>query len=125
MDDILYLAGHIPIDENGRPVYTGKVGREIDLDSAYQAARLVGVNLLGTLKDNIGSLDKVRRIAKVTGMVNVAEGFSEIPQVINGFSDLMGEVFGDDVGRHARAAVGVAELPLSVPVEIEMVVHTN
>ena len=84
----------------------------------------MGVNLLGTARSVLGSLDKVKRIVKVLGMVNSAEGFGEQPKVINGFSDLMVEIFGDQ-GRHARSAVGMAELPSGIPVEIEMILEVE
>lgn len=123
MGNALFLAGHIPIDAEGKPSFRGKVGREISAEEGYQAARLVGINLLGTTHAALGGLEGVRRVVKAFGMVNAAPGFVEIPKVVNGFSDLMVEVFGPDVGRHARSAVGVAELPLDVPVEIEMIVE--
>ncbi len=90
----------------------------------YKVAREVGINLLGTAKALLGSLDKVRRVVKVLGMVNSAEGFGDQPKVINGFSDLMVEVFGEN-GRHARSAVGMAELPSGIPVEIEMILEVE
>lgn len=125
MGEALYLAGHIPVREDGTPAFQGKLGRELTVDDGYQAARLVGLNLLGTVRAAAGSLDRVRRIVKVLGMVSSAEGFTDQPKVINGFSDLMVEVFGGQVGRHARSAFGVAELPLGVPVEVEMVVAVD
>ena len=89
---------------------------------AYQAARLVGINMLATLKEHIGDLDRVQRVVKVLGMVNAEPGFENHPAVINGFSDLMVEVFGD-TGRAARSAVGMGSLPMNIPVEVEMIVE--
>jgi enamine deaminase RidA (YjgF/YER057c/UK114 family) len=108
----------------GKPSARGKVGRDLSTEDGYKVAREVGVNLLGTARALLGSLDKVKRIVKVLGMVNSAEGFGEQPKVINGFSDLMVEVFGEQ-GRHARSAVGMAELPSGIPVEIEMILEVE
>lgn len=121
---LLFVAGHGPArDRTGvRPI--GKVGRDLTIEEGYQAARLAGLAILATLKAELGSLDRVRQIVKVLGMVNCAPGFDQTPQVINGFSDLFVEVFGEP-GRHARAAVGMAELPSSIPVEIEIVVEVE
>jgi enamine deaminase RidA (YjgF/YER057c/UK114 family) len=109
---------------DGVPAVRGKVGRDLSLEDGYKAAREVGVNLLGTARTLLGSLDKVKRVVKVLGMVNSAEGFGDQPKVINGFSDLMVEVFGES-GRHARSAVGMAELPMGIPVEIEMILEVE
>jgi enamine deaminase RidA (YjgF/YER057c/UK114 family) len=121
----LYVAGHGPAaDANGtRP--RGKVGGDLSLDEGYQAARLVGVNLLASVRAELGSLDRVKQIVKVLGMVNCAPGFDQTPRVINGCSDLFVEVFGEEAGRHARSAVGMAELPNTIPVEIEMIVEVE
>ena len=102
----------------------GKVGRDLGTDDACQVARGVGLNLLASTRSVLGSLDRVRRVVKVLGMVNSAPGFGDQPKVINGFSDLMVEVFGDN-GRHARSAVGMAELPSNIPVEIEMILEVE
>ena len=99
------------------------VGTDLSLEQGYQAARATGLNLLSTVRATLGTLDKVRRIVKVLGMVNSAPGFTDQPKVINGFSDLMVEVFGEAIGKHARSAVGMAELPFNIPVEIEMIVE--
>jgi len=103
----------------------GKVGRELSTEQGYQVAREVGLNLLATTRASLGSLDKVKRVVKVLGMVNSADGFGDQPKVINGFSDLMVEVFGEAIGKHARSAVGMAELPMGIPVEIEMVLEVE
>jgi enamine deaminase RidA (YjgF/YER057c/UK114 family) len=122
--NLLFLSGHGPMRVDGQPATRGKVGRDLSTEDGYKVAREVGVNLLGTARTLLGSLDKVKRIVKVLGMVNSAEGFGDQPKVINGFSDLMVEVFGDN-GRHARSAVGMAELPSGIPVEIEMILEVE
>ncbi|MDP2627114.1 MAG: RidA family protein [Candidatus Rokubacteria bacterium] len=122
--NLLYLSGHGPVRVDGQPTARGKVGRDLSTEEAYKVAREVGINLLGSARVILGSLDKVKRIVKVLGMVNSADGFGEQPKVINGFSDLMVEVFGEN-GRHARSAVGMAELPMGIPVEIEMILEVE
>ena len=122
--NLLFLSGHGPIHAEGKTRPKGKVGRDISPEEGYQIAREVGINLLGSARSLLGSLDKVKRVVKVLGMVNSAEGFGEQPKVINGFSDLMVEVFGDS-GRHARSAVGMGELPFGIPVEIEMILEVE
>lgn len=123
--NLLFVSGHGPArDQNGkRP--TGKVGRDLTLDEGYEAARLVGLNVLATLRAQLGSLDRVKQVVKVLGMVNCAPGFNQTPRVINGFSDLIVQVFGEEAGRHARSAVGMAELPNDIPVEVEMIVEVE
>ena len=122
--NLLFLSGHGPGRADGAPSARGKVGRDLSLEDGYKTAREVGINLLGTARALLGSLDKVKRVVKVLGMVNSAEGFGDQPKVINGFSDLMVEVFGEN-GRHARSAVGMAELPMGIPVEIEMILEVE
>ena len=119
--NLLFLSGSGPDQATPR----GKVGKDLTLEQGYQAARSVGLNLLATARANLGSLDKVKRIVKVLGMVNSAPGFTDQPKVINGFSDLMVEVFGEAIGKHARSAVGMAELPFNIPVEIEMILEVE
>jgi enamine deaminase RidA (YjgF/YER057c/UK114 family) len=121
--NLVFLAGHGPALPWGKGA-TGKVGKDLTVAEAAVAARNVGLNLLASLKAEIGDLRKVKRIVKVLGMVNSAPGFGEQPEVMNGFSDLMVSVFGDR-GRHARSAVGMAELPRGLAVEIEMVVEVE
>jgi enamine deaminase RidA (YjgF/YER057c/UK114 family) len=123
--NLLFLSGHGPMRVDGKPSATGKVGRDLTIEQGYQAAREVGLNLLATTRATLGSLDRVKRVVKVLGMVNCAEGFGDQPRVINGFSDLMVEVFGEDIGKHARSAVGMAGLPVGIPVEIEMVLEVE
>lgn len=119
--NLLFLSGHGPVRE-ATATARGKLGRDLSTDEGYKVARDVGINLLGSARHILGSLDKVKRVVKVLGMVNSADDFGEQPKVINGFSDLMVEVFGDD-GRHARSAVGMAALPMGIPVEIEMILE--
>jgi enamine deaminase RidA (YjgF/YER057c/UK114 family) len=119
--NLLFTSGHGPL-KDGRVAFQGKVGRELTVEQGQEAARLTGLNLLATLRDALGSLDRVRRVVKVLGMVQCADDFTDQPRVINGFSDLMVEVFGD-AGRHARSAVGMGSLPFGIPVEIEMIVE--
>jgi len=118
---LLYLAGHGPLGDDGRPISRGKLGRDLTVEEGYEAARQTALNSLVTLRAELGSLDRVRRIVKVLGMVNADPDFQKTPQVINGFSDLMVEVFGESVGKHARSAVGMATLPNAIPVEIESI----
>lgn len=119
--NIVYLSGKGPRKANGKFI-TGKVGQDITISEAQFAARLTGISLLAALKEEIGNLDKVKRIVKVLGMVNCASDFTDQPKVINGFSDLMVEVFGEK-GKHARSAVGMNSLPFNIAVEIEMIVE--
>ena len=119
---LLFTAGQLPFKEGGL-LYTGKVGREVSVEDAKEAARRCTLNALAAVKSEVG-LENVRRIAKVTGYVASAEGFTGQPEVMNGASDLIGDLFGDS-GLHARTAVGVAELPLNAPVEVELVVELD
>lgn len=118
--NLVFLAGHGECSAEGR--LTGKVGSERTIEEGYASARRVGLCLLASLKQEIGSLDRVRRIVKVLGMVQSAPDFTDQPRVINGFSDLMVDLFGER-GRHARSAVGMVALPANISVEIEMVVE--
>lgn len=124
--NLVFIAGHGPqrLDEQGNPAgyVTGKVGGEVSIEQGYEAARLTAISILSSLKAEIGDLNRVRRIARVFGMVNAVEGFTRQPEVINGASDLLVEIFGER-GRHARAAVGMASLPSDISVEIEMIVE--
>jgi enamine deaminase RidA (YjgF/YER057c/UK114 family) len=97
----------------------GKVGAEVTVDQAYESARLTALSVLASLQRELGNLDRVTAWLRVFGMVNAAPDFKDEPRVINGFSDLLLEVFGQDVGQHARSAIGVAELPWGIPVEVE------
>jgi enamine deaminase RidA (YjgF/YER057c/UK114 family) len=138
--DTVFVSGHGPVrvDVNGclpgkttkdielaealPHIIVGKVGADIDLDAAREAARMTTLFMLSALRDQIGSLDRVASIVKVFGMVNCAPGFTNTPAVIDGCSDFLVDVFGREVGNHARTAVGLAELPMNIAVEIEMVV---
>ena len=120
---LVFLAGHGPDQSDGTFV-TGKVGSDLTIKQGYDAARLTAVALLTSLKKEIGDLSRVSRIVRVFGMVNAVEGFGRQPEVINGASDLLIEVFGAR-GRHARAAVGMASLPFNDAVMIEMVVEID
>jgi enamine deaminase RidA (YjgF/YER057c/UK114 family) len=115
-----YISGHAPQNPDGslaQPL--GKVGAEVSLEEAYHAARLIALSMLGSLKRELGDLDQVTAWLRVHGMVNSAPGFTRQPAVINGFSDLIIELYGNEAGQHARSAVGMAELPFGIPVEIE------
>lgn len=121
--NLVYLSGHGP-DKPGGGQVIGKLGSDLTLEQGQEAARLTGIALLSSLKVEIGDLNKVKRIVKAMGMVNADPSFTQHSQVINGFSDLMVEVFGDK-GKHARAAVGMSSLPANIPVEIEMIVEVE
>lgn len=119
--NLLYLSGKGPLAVGGtRP--SGKLGREFSIEQGYQHARTTGLDLIAVMKAELGSLDRVRRIVKVLGMVNCVPEFMDPPKVINGASDLFVEVFGEK-GRHARSAVGMNSLPMGIPVEIEVIVE--
>jgi len=122
--NLLYLAGKGPRpgQDGRRP--KGKVGRDYTVDEAYQHARTVGLDLLAVMRQELGSLDKVKRVVKVLGMVNAAPEFEDHPKVINGCSDLFVQVLGER-GKHARSAVGMASLPMGIPVEIEVIVEVG
>lgn len=119
--NLIFLAGQGPL-VNGKPTVTGKVGAELTEEEGYKAARTAALSSLAVLRVEIGSLDRVKRVVKLTGWVASAPGFTRQPWVVNGASDLLVEIFGD-AGRHARSAVGANELPLGIPVEIEMIVE--
>ena len=119
--NLVFLSGHGPQKPDGGYV-TGKVGSDISIEEGQLAARYTCIAMLGSLKQEIGELSRVKRIVRVFGMVNVADGFNQTPAVINGCSQLLIDLWGDN-GRHARAAVGMAELPFDISVEIEMVVE--
>lgn len=119
---LLYLSGQGPVYPGG--YHSGKVGTDVSVEQAYDHARLVGLNLLAAMKEELGSLARVRRIVKLLGMVNAAPDFALHPLVINGCSDLFVTLFGDR-GRHARSAIGVGSLPGQITVEIELVVAVD
>jgi enamine deaminase RidA (YjgF/YER057c/UK114 family) len=119
--NLVFVSGHGPY-KDGQYIYRGKLGGDVDTATGYEAARLVMLNCLAGLKAEIGDLDRVARVVRVFGMVNSTPDFAEQPQVIDGASDLLTEIFGDR-GKHARAAVGMVALPMGISVEIEMVVE--
>ena len=116
-DDIVYVGGHGPV--NGDDMVVGKVGGDLSLADGQRAARMTALSMLATLQAELGDLDRIERIIKVFGMVNVAPGFNQTPAVINGCSDVLVEIFGD-AGRHTRSAVGMAALPFDIAVELEL-----
>lgn len=117
--NLLFVSGHGPNRADGTQI-TGKVGVELTIEEAQEAARVTGLCILSTVRNTLGSLDRVVRVVKVLGMVNATPDFGEQPQVINGFSELMMEVFGDP-GKGARSAVGMGSLPGNIPVEVEAI----
>ncbi|MCL4160149.1 UNVERIFIED_CONTAM: hypothetical protein GTU68_062681 [Idotea baltica] len=118
---LLHVGGHGPVRADGSRI-TGKVGSDVDMELAQEAARVTGLQILRSIRAELGSLDKVERVVKVFGMVNCAPGFNQTPAVINGCSQLFHDVFGE-AGVHTRSAVGMAELPFDISVEIEAIVE--
>ena len=116
--DILFISGHGPF-QDGRPQFIGKLGREFGVDEGQQAARLVALNMLATVRETVGSLDRVKRVVKLLCLVNSMPEFGDQPKVANGASDLLVELFGEERGKHARAAIGMGALPFGIAVEIE------
>ena len=121
--NLIYFSGSGPSVE-GQGYVRGKLGKDMTIEQGREAARITGINLIASLKNAVGDLNKVKRIVKVLGMVNSTEDFTDQPKVINGFSDLMVAVFGEK-GKHARSAVGMVSLPLNMAVEIEMIVEVE
>jgi enamine deaminase RidA (YjgF/YER057c/UK114 family) len=121
--NLLFLSGVLPI-QDGQLAFAGKLGRDLTVEQGMEAARLALLNALAIVKQEVGSLDRITRVVKVVGHVASAEGFIQQPQVINGASDLLVAIFGE-VGRHARVAVGAAELPRGAPVEIEVILSIS
>lgn len=119
--DLIYLSGTVPVDENG-DIPKGKVGADVSTAVAASHARLVGLHHLAILREELGSLDRIRRVVKLLGMVNAVPEFTEHSAVINGCSDLFVDIFGE---RHARSAVGVGSLPFGITVEIELIVEVD
>jgi enamine deaminase RidA (YjgF/YER057c/UK114 family) len=120
---LAFVAGQIPVSE-GKPLATGKLGAELDAEAGADLARRCALQALAALRAELGSLDRIRRIVKLTVFVASAPGFFDQPKVANGASDLLADVFGE-MGRHARSAVGVSELPLGVPVEVEVTAEVS
>jgi enamine deaminase RidA (YjgF/YER057c/UK114 family) len=121
--DRAYVSGHGPLD-GSEVLVQGKLGRDLTVEQGYEAARLTALSILASLKAELGDLGRVSRWVKALGLVNCAPGFSATPPVVNGFSDLILELWGD-AGRHARSAIGAAELPFDMPVEIEAIVEVS
>jgi enamine deaminase RidA (YjgF/YER057c/UK114 family) len=121
--NLIYLAGKGPKNADGTDI-TGKVGKDLTIEQGYQAARTVAIQHLAVLKAELGSLNKIKRVVKVLGMVNCESGFTEQPKVINGYSDVMVEIFGEK-GKHARSAVGMYALPNNIAVEVEVIVEVE
>jgi len=121
--NLLFVGGKIPLFD-GQLKYKGKVGKDLGIEEGYEAAKICALNLLSVIKAELGDLDKVKRIVKITGYINSASGFTEQPKVLNGASELLLEVFGDK-GRHARAAIGVSGLALDAPLEVEVIVEVK
>lgn len=119
--NLIFLSGKGPLQSNGENI-TGKVGTDLTIEQGYEAARITGINQLSVLKAELGNLNKVKRIVKVVGMVNCPTDFTDQPKVVNGYSDLMVEVFGKR-GKHARAAVGMGSLPGNIAIEVDMIVE--
>ncbi len=122
--ELAYISGHLPVD-GAEVLVTGRVGGELDLEQGYEAARLTGLSIFASLEQELGDLDRVSGWVKALGLVQCAAGFDKPPAVINGFTDLVLEVWGADAGRHARSAIGVAQLPFDVPVEVEAIVEIS
>jgi len=122
--NMLYVSGHGPLKADGKMIQ-GRVGADMTPEQGKEAARVVGLAILSTVRNTLGSLDKVKRLVKTLGMVNCTPEFKDHPQVINGFSELMAEVFGDDAGVGARSAVGMGSLPSNIPVEIECILEVS
>ena len=115
-----YISGHAPLDAEGRVARPlGKIGSDVTIEQGYEAARLTALSILGNLQRALGDLDRITSWLRIFGMVNAAPGFNELPTVINGCSDLILQLYGPERGAHARSAVGLAELPFNIPVEIE------
>ena len=121
--NLLFVSGHGPYND-GKTLISGKLGNELTIEEGYKTARNVALNCLASIRASLGSLDKVRRVVKLLGMVNCTEDFKDQPKVVNGASDLLVEVFGEG-GRHARSAVGMQALPNQIPVEIEMILEVE
>jgi enamine deaminase RidA (YjgF/YER057c/UK114 family) len=121
----LFIAGHLPIPADGKPMLVGRLGENMTVEQGQEAARLAGLQILATLKSALGDLDRVKRVVKLVGFVNSTNDFHQQAMVMNGCSDLMGAVFGVEIGRHARSALGTNVLPFGVPVEIEAVVEIH
>jgi len=117
--NVLYAAGHTPRLADTSPAFTGIVGQDLTVEDGQEACRFVALNILSTLRNTLGSLDRIVRLVRTFGMVNAVPGFAQQPQVINGFSNFIVDIFGEEAGKGTRAAVGMGSLPGNMPVEIE------
>jgi enamine deaminase RidA (YjgF/YER057c/UK114 family) len=124
VNNLCYVSGHGPWQDDAT-FMTGRVGDDLDLQGGYQAARQCGLAILTTMKTQLGSLDRVKRVIKTLGMVNSTHDFKSHPAVINGFSELFAQVWGEENGIGARSAVGMGSLPGNIPVEVEVIVELN
>ena len=122
-ENLVFCSGQGPM-KDGEAIYKGKVGSDLSVEEGYEAARVSAINCLAAIKGEIGQLDKVKKIVKVRGFVSSAPEFNDQPGVVNGASEILHEIFGDN-GKHARAAIGVSELPINIPVEVEMIVSVE
>ena len=123
--NLIMISGHIPFQENMKDLHVGKVGKDFTTEEGAQFAQRIGLLLTSTLKSAVGDLDKVKKIVKLVGFVNCPDDYTEQPEVLNGCSHLMAEIFGPERGPHARSAVGTNVLPRNVPVEIEMIAEVE
>ncbi len=121
--DLLFLSGILPL-RDGKLAYEGKLGSDVSIEEGYEAAKLTAILALASIRKQLGSLDQVARVVRMCGHVASAPGFTQQPQVVNGASDFLVEVFGE-AGRHARLALGAAELPLNAPIELELIVQSK
>lgn len=122
--DMLYVSGHTPVGPDGKAV-VGRLGETMDVKQGQEAARLVALRILSVVRQELGSLDRVVRVVKTLGMVNCTPDFTQTPAVVNGFSEVFVQVFGDAAGKGARSAVGMASLPGGVPVEVEIILQVR
>jgi len=123
VDGAAFVSGHGPVD-GSEVLMQGKVGADLTVEQGYEAARLTALSVLASLKQELGELDRVKQWVKLLGLVNCSPGFNATPPVVNGFSDLVLELWGD-AGRHARSAIGASELPFDIPVEVEAIVEVS
>ncbi len=121
--DLLFLSGILPL-RDGKLAYEGKLGSDVSIEEGYEAAKLTAILALASIRKQLGSLDQLARVVRMCGHVASAPGFTQQPQVVNGASDFLVEVFGE-AGRHARLALGAAELPLNAPIELELIVQSK
>lgn len=123
--NLVFCSGHVPFKDDMKTLYSGTVGDDVSTEEGAAIARVIGLELVSTLKAAVGELDKVKKIVKIVGFVNCVDSFTQQPEVINGCSDVLVEVFGSERGTHARSAVGTNSLPRQVPVEIELIAEVE